>query len=165
MHKALKRLGLSGLLSVSMASALLADHIVYHNDRFGISGLVPMGYLAQPAPDNADGRTFRSADGRVTLAIYGSHDSMGDLPSYRRFLTELQEENGSVTYQAGGSDWFVLSGYDGDGQIYYLRVEQGNACDGAPAYAHLHVTYDESARAQVDHLLAELGRGLRFGPC
>ncbi len=147
-----------------VAGPVWADVFPYSNARFGVTGLVPDGFIAQPAPANGDGRMFVSPNGAVTVTIYGSYDAMGDLAAYRDFLFETYSDSGTVTYQAGGADWFVLSGLEA-ARVFYLRVKQGQTCAGDVAYAHLYVRYDEVARDQIDPILGTLGRGLGFAPC
>ncbi|MCB1548982.1 MAG: hypothetical protein KDJ41_14280, partial [Hyphomicrobiaceae bacterium] len=63
------------VIAATLAAAVpaLAEDLgwqTYANPRFGYSVDVPVGYLLpQPGPDNGDGQTFASADGRAYLAV------------------------------------------------------------------------------------------------
>src|ERR1700722_305003 len=45
----------------------------YGNDRFGVTADVPADWHAQPPPENGDGLTFLSPDGKASLAVYGRY--------------------------------------------------------------------------------------------
>lgn len=152
------------LAAAFMLPTLASDLNSYTNARFGVTGLVPSGFLPQPKPVNGDGRRFMVADGLAEVSIYGSYDAMGDVPEYRAFLKETYSETGQVTYQAGGADWFVLSGLS-EGRLFYLRVVQGHNCHAEIVYAHMYVAYAQRARDRMDPLIGPMGKGLGFAPC
>ncbi len=60
------------LLLVSPAFA--AEWKTYENPRFGFSLQVPgEGWEAQPEPENGDGQTWRTSNGRSTILAWGSN--------------------------------------------------------------------------------------------
>ena len=152
------------LVAVIWLPASAAEFERYTNARFGVTGLVPKGYIAQTESENGDGKAFTSPDGEVSLLIYGSYDALGGIAEYRKFLIDNFSANGDITYKPVKKNWFVLSGYQGD-NIFYLRVERAKGCDGADVYAHMVVEYPIAVRANVDPLLGALGKGLDMAPC
>jgi hypothetical protein len=108
-----------------VASAALADQFLpasggwqtYLNDRFGMRFDFPANVFApQPAPENGDGRSFRSEDG--TLQIVAFHNIDDQTPaSFKRQLLQGDGYEG-LTYSPSGETWFVLSGFRGDNIFY-----------------------------------------------
>jgi hypothetical protein len=89
----------------------------YINDRFGVSFDFPAEiFVPQPAPENGDGRSFRSES--ATLQIVAFHNI--DDQSLAEFRRELLAGDGyeDVTYSPSGETWFVLSGFRGDNIFY-----------------------------------------------
>jgi hypothetical protein len=95
----------------------------YKNPRFGYTLSYPAGvFTPQPPPDNGDGQSFLSADGRAKVVVYGALNSENFTPSkYRE--TILREFGGydQMDYSPTGKTWFVLSGFRGE-NIYYQKV-------------------------------------------
>lgn len=104
---------------------------VYRNPRFGMQLPVPPGMTAQRPPDNGDGQTFRSADGKAELLTWGSFniDGIGDVA--RRFEAALIEPGRTITYKRKTEKWFVISGTRKDGTGFYERYDADkNHCAG-----------------------------------
>jgi hypothetical protein len=58
-------------------------------------------------PENGDGQTFHTADGRAELAIYGGYNIDGERPeAYVSHNVNLSD----VTYKKIGSDFYAVSG-------------------------------------------------------
>ncbi|MHA6344580.1 hypothetical protein [Roseivivax sp. CAU 1761] len=144
-----------------LAAPVAADELIYRNARFGVSAPVPGTFLTLRLPETGDGRVFHAGEGSAQLSIYGSNDALGGLAPYRRFLKST--EPGEVTYETGGDSWFVLSGFEPDGRVFYLRVEAGRDCSGAPVFGHWRMTYPEAERAAIDPLLETLPERLEVG--
>lgn len=146
------------LLSPLPASA---DDLTYRNDRFGTQVTFPVEAFAALAagPANGDGQTFLSRDG-ASLVVSGAsapRDApVADLLALRERVR--REGGGTVTYSATGTDWFVLSGYEGDA-VYYERHEVGRE-----AVIHsLVLRYPESVRERYDPLVKPIADSLE-GP-
>ena len=96
----------------------------YLNPRFGAAADYPADLFTvqAPPPDNGDGQTFRTADGRAELAIYGSYNIDDERPeAYLAHNVNL----GDVTYKKIGSDFYAVSGTHGE-TIYYERCNFPN---------------------------------------
>ncbi|MGV3663453.1 MAG: hypothetical protein ACO1TE_24995 [Prosthecobacter sp.] len=95
--------------------------MLHKNARFGSVLPVPPGMVALRPPDNGDGQTFASADGKVTLAAWGAFnvDGNGDLePSWQ---AALAEPGRTITYKVKKAGWYVISGVMKDGTGFYER--------------------------------------------
>lgn len=100
-----------------------AEWQTYKNPRFGMSLPVPPGMTAQRPPENGDGQTFRSADGKAELLTWGSFniDGIGDVE--KRFESALVEPGRTITYKKKTEKWFVISGTRKDGTAFYERYD------------------------------------------
>lgn len=120
------------------------EYSAYVNERYGFSAEVPDGW-SQHEADNGDGLTLRAPEGPAEMLVYGTNTGLSgcggegtvaDCQELRR--EELADEGSSVTYEAAREDWFVLSGYRADGDVYYERRHVGSG-----GSAVLVVTYPE----------------------
>jgi hypothetical protein len=95
--------------------------MIYGNPRFGFVLPVPPGMKALRPPDNGGGQAFESADGKVSLASYGSHnvDGLGDVEA--NWKEELAEKGRTITYKKKTDTWYVVSGVTGEGTGFYTR--------------------------------------------
>jgi len=71
---------LTGLFLTPVA-VQAADWKSFSNDRYGFSVDVPASFKASAPPDNNDGLTFNSPDGRVEIRAYGHLLSDGEKTS------------------------------------------------------------------------------------
>jgi hypothetical protein len=97
--------------------------MVYKNVRFGSVLPVPPGMVAQRPPDNGGGQSFTTADGKVTLLVFGSFnvDGNGDLDA--RWKDALAEPDRTITYKRKAEGWYVISGVNKDGTGFYERYD------------------------------------------
>jgi hypothetical protein len=104
--------------------------MLYANPRFGFVLPVPPGMKALRPPDNGGGQAFESADGKVQLTSFGSHnvDGFGDVE--KNWNEELAQKGRTVTYKRKTESWYVISGTMEDGTGFYTRYE-ANAKHGA----------------------------------
>lgn len=102
----------------------------YSNDRYGYSISIPQGLQGQGEADSGDGQEFRDASGKVRLKVWGSMvveldgepEGKTNLAWHRRTTVEQWKEQGiRITYQPRGKGWWVLSGEDAKGQVFYLK--------------------------------------------
>ncbi|WP_460274964.1 hypothetical protein [Celeribacter sp. ULVN23_4] len=164
---------LSSVVAASLAflaaSPAMADHMIYHNDRFDLSARLPMDFVPDaPPPTNGDGREFISVDGLTSLTIYGSYQITAPLQAEvaeRRGLRAMDGD--SITYDAQiDPDTYVLSGVQAvDGAIYYVRMISGETCEGDPAYGFYEITYDPSVQSEINPMINWLTSSLAFDPC
>ncbi len=147
------------------SSSALADIMTYHNDRFDIKGRVPIEFIAMHAPENGDGREFRSTINSGRVIIAGSYNLYDSFSEFRKESKRLYVEDGAdITLETGGDDWFVLSGFH-RGQIFYTRVEQGRNCDGEVVLASMYIEYNPVDRSTYDDQIGGLAKGLQAGSC
>lgn len=58
-----------------------AEWSLYENSRFGTRVRFPDAmFVAQPPPENADGRRFLTPDGAAGFLVFGKHDIFGETP-------------------------------------------------------------------------------------
>lgn len=126
---------MSSLVSQSTsAGANRNNYKTYSNSRFGFSISYPANILLmQPPPENGDGRSFVSRDGRAKMLVYGSNNAYpvfddGRMGYTLKELYDLQVKGeGSrakkrvVSYKTLGSNWFVVSGVE-DGKVFYTKT-------------------------------------------
>ncbi len=135
------------------------DWTVYMNPRFGTTIDYPAGIFSQRdrAPENGDGQTFRSADGRAKLSVYGTHNVEDDTP--RSYLDKYVDRQG-VSYQRVTARFYAVSGIR-DGVIFYQRCNfpdpPGDIIDC------MDVSYPAAQKTAWNPIVARLSRSLRAG--
>ncbi len=90
----------------------------YCNSRFDYCVEYPTILTPQPEADNGDGRIFISKNKKVTLFAWGSNSLDEDLASQ----LENTVRDKKVVYKAVKKDWFIISGYNKDGNIFYQKT-------------------------------------------
>lgn len=95
--------------------------MLYENPRFGFILPVPPGMKTLRPPDNGGGQAFASADGKVSLTCFGSHnvDNMGDVET--NWKEDLAAKDRTITYKKKADGWYVISGTMPDGTGFYTR--------------------------------------------
>jgi hypothetical protein len=138
----------------------------YTNERFGASAEVPAeGFVAQPPPDNGDGRAWTSTDGRGEISVYGSHAGLADsFEDYHRLELQYATEDGvTVTYKAGkANEWFAYSGTI-DGDIVYMKAIRAEPCSSLVAN-HIHFRYPADQKAIYDGIVSRGAKSLTTKP-
>ncbi len=114
-----KRLALLILLSSSVMAQ--STMLRYCNARFAFCIDYPSNFRMQPAPDNDDGRTFKSKDGLVKMLVYGSNNSLMEKLETRFNAESSSSETRNVSYKLFKSDFFVISGIENK-NIFYQKV-------------------------------------------
>ena len=110
--------------------------------------------MKDPPPENGDGQTFHTADGRAELSIYGSYNIDGERPeTYVSRNVNLSD----ITYKKIGSDFYAVSGTRGE-MIYYERCNFPNN----DVLTCLYVSYPAAEKAKWDPIVARIGRSLRL---
>lgn len=149
----------AGLLALSTAGQAQGRWATYANPRFGTIADYPADLFTvqNPPPENGDGATFRTADGRPQLAIYGAYNVDNDTPaSYVAKYEELK----SAAYKRVSSGFYVVSGTSG-ADIYYDR------CNFPPRNDDvlncIHIVYPADEKALFDPIVARISKSLRRG--
>ena len=154
---------LAALTIASGASAAEWTH--YTNARFGASADVPADFVIQPPPENGDGRSWKSVDGKGEISIYGSFAANADsFDEYRRQeLGYAQDDGVTVTYQSGKADaWFAYSGTVG-GDVVYMKAVRAQPC-ASLVVNHIYLRYPAEQKARYDAIVAHAAQSLHSEP-
>lgn len=102
----------------------------YANERYGYRLELPTGLTGQGESGSGDGQEFVDPSGQARLKVWASRvvevdetpEGRMDLAWARRASLERWREDGiRVTYQPRGKGWWVLSGEDAKGRVFYLK--------------------------------------------
>jgi hypothetical protein len=139
------------------ASAEAGEWRTYFNPRFGTAAEIP-AWQFQPGTDidDGEGQTFVSADGESDIAVYATMLEGEDFGAYRDWY---RSELSGVSYEAGGRNWFVISGR-ADGKIYYVKAVQSRRCGVGIAH-HVVLRYPVSLKRRFDPVVERLAGSLR----
>ena len=96
------------------------EYDTYVNTRFGYSISYPTFLTPQPEAYNSDGREFTKGDNEK-IAVYAMYNVT---ESTIQELKRMREKSidGSIVYYAQKNNWYVLSGINSAGNIYYLKT-------------------------------------------
>jgi hypothetical protein len=147
------------------AEAQDLDWRPYVNARFGYSVDIPAGFLYPlPPPENGDGLAFESADGQVSVSVFGSNNALGwSFDDYFRAAL-AREDLGRVTYQRKTEGWYVLSGYrpaptsNWSGEVIFYERVAINA--GGSAISGLLILFPPALKDFMDPIVTRLSRSL-----
>ena len=130
----------------------------YGNDRFGVTADVPADWQAQPPPENGDGLTFLSPDGKASLAVYGRY-VMEDSAASALDAGAQPMQGERVTYIKRGPGAVTVSGFQGD-RIFYRHALL--SC-GAQVWSNVELEYPADQKAALDPIVAHVVASLRSG--
>ncbi len=119
----------------------------YTNSRFGFTTQVPPGYTASSwVPENGEGMRFTDAGLGATLTVWGTN-SGGRRPAdeLAQLVGSVEGNGGRVTFRSADSDGYTVSGYQGDGKIFYEHESIG-----AGSTAGLRWVYPAARKADLD---------------
>ncbi|HZP19905.1 MAG TPA: hypothetical protein VFB16_06800 [Bauldia sp.] len=151
------------LLAAALAVAAIAGAAeaagwrTYVNERFGATADVPADWQPGEPPANGDGLEFRSPDGKATIAVYGSFNSLGTKEEMNIYASPNEGE--TITYQKRGKTWVVVSGIAGD-RIFYRRTML--SCQGQ-IWNGVAIEYPAAEKKEYDALVAHVAGSLRGG--
>ncbi|QRM54686.1 hypothetical protein [Sinorhizobium sp. BG8] len=156
------RLIVYGLALFLAAASIAADRGRYVDPRFGFVIDIPSGYAVTQQADNGDGWNYRSADGKVTLAVWAQHLGGKSLRTEAAERLEWYKGDGwNVTYQRETDGWASYSGLKA-GTIFYYRAVA--LCDGAAGYFVLE--FPEGLKPDMEKPTLRLVRSFRpVGGC
>jgi hypothetical protein len=146
------------------ASAIAADWSSYANARFGATIDIPPGFMNDvPEPENGDGLTFHSADGKAELLVWGNNlvDADFNQDVAARLKSDM-EDGWNISYVAGvnGSGWQVYSGTR-EGRLLYAKSI--SSCKDTQAL-HFRLEYPEAQENDFDPVVERLAKSLKAGP-
>lgn len=154
----------AALIVVWCSVALANGWTTYVNPRFGTRAEVPLnGFSVDRPPENGDGQSWTSTDGKSRISVYGSFMVVADtFKGYREFTLDTARKDGvTITYSAGTNDWFTYSGTRGP-VIVYMRALLSKAC-APPVVHHVYLQYPAAQREGYDAIVARMAKSLRAG--
>jgi hypothetical protein len=109
-----------------------------------------------PPPENDDGRSFRSPNGRAQIIVSGNF-ALGETITDR--LASEPEIGRTITYKKRGPDWIVISGTKGD-RIFY---EKSILTCHDTIWNDLWIEYPEAENHNYDALVTYVSAALHAG--
>ncbi len=146
------------VLALSLHVQAGEEYATYQNERFGYRVLYPTRLVSPRAEsDNGDGRKFKSSDGKITLSVWGDHNSSNrtlreQMSAARR---EWRADRARITYTRFTRDFYVLSGTTGNEIFYEKTVPQG---DG---FASMMWQFPVSRRPRMDAIVTRTSRAFK----
>jgi hypothetical protein len=139
--------------------AQVQDWVPFSNDRYGFSVDIPADLQPSPPPENGDGRSFTSKDGRATVLAYGHlFVDVSGLVEDERDEEQMSAKGGlKVTYRQVSARATTFSGLQGTTIVYQHAIA---TCKGT-ASAIVHAEYPASEKARFDPLVAHMAKTLR----
>ena len=119
----------------------------YCNARFGFCVEDPARLTMAPPPVNDDGRIFSDGHG-LRLTASGINNVMDATLQSERLSQERQFDR--ISYQSGGSNWYVLSGYKDD-TIIYLKTFVGSG-----SINHLDISYPARIKVEYEDMVTRV---------
>ncbi|OXT00298.1 hypothetical protein B7H23_09100 [Notoacmeibacter marinus] len=114
------RIALAVLALAAFTLPAVADTLTYRNDRFGTTIRFPTDLFdTLTPPANGDGQTFLGPD-EAELIVYGSRSD-----DYRDLAAQARQQLEEITLDRVTRDWFAISGFDENGNVFYQRTERG----------------------------------------
>lgn len=155
-------LGLMIMSAAAFASHSQSKYRTYTNDRFYFSIEYPSDLLRmQPPPENNDGRTFRSNDGKIEMRAWGQFNALGRT-FYAEYEASLEKCGTAKTYKDFRERYFVISCSMGS-RIYYQRtMHRGDV--GPEVFFTFTIEYPKSQKAKLDSVVTRVSRSFRFDP-
>jgi hypothetical protein len=134
---------------------------VYSNPRFGETIDIPPGFVNDvPAPENGDGLSFHSADGKAELLVWGGNLVDGDFKADGKSRLKSAIDDGwKISFHTGFvNQKHAFSGSKGD-RIMYLRSIA--SCKGKQAL-HFRIEYPQQQKKVYDAVVARLAKSLKL---
>lgn len=138
------------------------DYVSYCNSRFNFCIEYPASFSKQSKPDNEDGLTFLSGDRKTEIKAFGSLA----VEPFEELSQELAlaSTDKNVTYKAVKKDWFIISGTDEEGNIFYQKTvkKKINHMDSGEAYVFqtLMIRYPASQKHLYNSYCQKIAKSL-----
>jgi hypothetical protein len=146
------------------SAAYAAEWTIYSNARFGVSIDVPPGFVNDVTePENGDGLTFHSADGKAALLVWGNNLVDEDFNQHVAARLKSDAADGwNISYVAGvdGTGWQVYSGTR-KGRLLYAKSI--SSCKNTQA-VHFRIEYPQTQKNDYDPVVERLAKSLTAGP-
>ena len=132
------------LLSAAEARRAREGYRVVDDAGSGARLGVPLAWMGRPMA-LPGGTLWRSPDGAIAVRSFSARVPLAAFEERRRRLPGTE-----ITYEAGGADWFVLSGYR-DGLAFYMRA----AARGSRVRA-FQAIYDPALGSRLDRVVVAM---------
>lgn len=159
----------------SVTAAAPAAYSTIVNPRYGLSCDVPADFIGQGVPEagyshvgNGDGLGYKSPDGQAQILCFGENNlgfmrnstlgSTSAQQAYEQALASIRSSGGSVTYKALVGNEITVSGYSGEGAIYFLRILWGPGSIDTMRWGYPRSQQDQ-LQAAVEHSAATFRPG------
>lgn len=129
-----------------------AQFNVYCNNRFDFCIHYPDKLIPQGESDNGDGQFFTSNDGKSSLAVYRSFRNLdGNGIDFKREFESDQQLYSKVTYKKYAKDFFVISGFNEIGNIFYEKsiLKNGEFITSVLIYPQSERKYFDKASEKI----------------
>jgi serine/threonine-protein kinase len=121
---------------------------------------VPPGYTASAwVPQNGEGRRFTDAALDATLTVWGTN-AAGVRPAEKlaEVIASVEGDGGRVTFRSADKNGYTVSGFQGDGKIFYEHE-----AIGAGSTAGLRWVYPAAHKAELDQPVTDTVEGFEPG--
>jgi hypothetical protein len=124
-----------------------------HTTRFGATAEVPASWVMDPPPENDDGRSFWSPNGRAEIIVSGIF-ALGETIADK--MASEPEIGQTITYIKRGPGWIVISGTKGE-RIFY---EKSILTCHDKIWNDLWIEYPEAEKHNYDALVTHVSATL-----
>ena len=144
-------------LLIFLSSSVLAHSAMqqYCNARFAFCIDYPSNFVMQAAPENDDGRTFKSKNGLVKMLAYGSNNSLMEKLETRFNAESSSSDTRKIMYKLFKPDFFVISGVENK-KVFYQKVLFKN-----DEYKTFLITYPLSQKKTYDSITAKIAASFK----
>lgn len=149
------------MITAVVFAAAQTKYSSYTNDRFFFTVEYPSVLKMQPAPENNDGRTFLSADGKVELRAWGQFNVL-DYELEDKYHEDAGFSGASISYRTLMKNGFVLSGTIGD-QIYYQKTLR-HKFEDADVFYTFTIKYPQTEKKRYDAVVKRIAASFKFDP-
>lgn len=127
----------------------------YTNSRYGFRIDYPESFISQQPPENGDGLTLKSEDGKAELSVSGMNSAGFTLKD--EFDRAVKDVHGELGYNRMGSTWFVVTWTDGD-SMGYTKEFVGPASQNSFTF-----TFPVDQRPQYDSIVTRIEKSFKPG--
>ena len=127
----------------------------YRNSRYGFQIDHPESFKPDAPPENGDGLTLKSADGKATLVVSGMNNSGVTLKD--EFDRSTKEVQGQLGFNKMGGSWFVVTWVDGENLGYTKEFVGGGSQNS------FTITFPSEQKAQYDSIVTKIEKSFKPG--
>ena len=131
------------------------EYQTYTNGRYGFRVDCPESFRADRAPENGDGLTLKSEDGKATLVVWGMNDDGFTLKE--EFDRAVKNVQGQLGFNKMGGSWFVVTWTDGENLGYTKEFV------GAHSQNSFTITFPVDQRSQYDGIVTKIEKSFKPG--